>query len=100
VVGLLVGGIVAFAVLLVMGVLGAVLSLVFGLVVLPFKLLGFLFRGLGLLIAIPFVVLFAILGVLILGAGAVMLFVPFFPLVVVGLGIWWLFGKRRHPATS
>ena len=56
-IGMLIGGVLGLAGLIVFGVLGAVFALLFGLLVLPFKLLGFALRGVGFLIALPFLFL-------------------------------------------
>lgn len=97
---LMVLGLVGLALFLVLGIVGTILSLVFGLVLLPFKLLGLAFRGVAFLIALPLILLFAILGVLVIGGGLLALFVPLLPLALVGLGLWWLLRRRPHPAAS
>jgi len=73
---LVVGGALVFAALMLLGVIWTMVSLVFWLVLIPFKLLGFLFKGV-----------------------AALLLLPALPLVLLGLGIWWLM-KRRHPPAA
>ena len=67
---------------------------------LPFKILGWLLRGIGLLIAFPFILLACLLGGfgMLLGAGVLVL--PLFPLAVVGAILWWLFHRRGHDASQ
>jgi hypothetical protein len=99
--GLLVLGALGLALGLVLGVLGAVFSLVFGLIVLPFKLIGFAFRGLAFLLVLPFLALAAIVGVMVFGFGMLMFLAPLAPLALMAWGIWWLVKPRRaHPVTN
>jgi hypothetical protein len=95
--GLFVLGALAFAGLLIFGVLWAALSLVFWLVLLPFKLLGLVFKGMAVIFMLPFLLLLAIGAVLAFGFGLFMFFIPALPLVLVALGVWWLM-KRRAPS--
>lgn len=97
-IGLMVMGVVGLVLLIVFGILGTVLSLVFGLVLLPFKLIGLAFRGVAFLIALPFILLFAIGGAILFGAGILVVLTPIFPLLLIGLGVWWLL--KRRPATT
>jgi len=73
------------------------LSLVFWIVLLPFKLLGLAFKGMAFVLMLPFFLLFAIGAALLFGFGLFMFFIPALPLVLVALGIWWLM-KRRAPS--
>jgi len=101
---LLVGGVALFIVLAVAGLVLGALSLAGALIALPFKLLGFAFKGLGMLLALPFILLFGALGallfgglgVLVLGAGLVAVALPLLPFAFVAWGLWWLL--RRKPA--
>ena len=95
---LVVGGAIAFAALVFLGVVGAVVSLVFSLVLLPFKLLGFLFKGVAALLLVPFALVLGLVGFLVFGAGILVLLVPAFPLVLLALGVWWLVKRREQPA--
>ena len=83
---------VAFAALLVVGVLAAGLSLIF----LPFQILGWIFKGLGLLLFIPLMLVFAFVGVMVFGVGMAFFLVPLVPLVLV---VWLLWRALRRPAT-
>ena len=94
---LVVGGAVALAAVIFLGVIWAVVSLVFSLVLLPFKLLGFLFKGVAALLLVPFMLVLGLVGFLALGAGILVLLVPAFPLVLLALGIWWLVRRREQP---
>ena len=96
---LVVGGAILLAVLVFLGVIGAVLSLVFTLVLLPFKLIGFLFKSaVALVLLVPFLLVLGIVGVLALGAGLIALFLPLLPFALLGLGIWWLMKRRQQAA--
>ncbi len=66
---LVVGGAIALAALVFIGVIWAVVSLVFSLVLLPLKLLGFLFKGVAALLLVPFMLVLGLVGVLVFGAG-------------------------------
>ena len=99
-IGLLVAGVVGFTVLLVIGILGAVLAMLFGLLILPFKLLGFALKGLGFLIALPFLALAGVIAAIVFGAGVLILFAPAIPLLLLAAGIWWLVRRGRRPQTA
>ena len=91
----------AFAAVVVFGVLASVFSLVLGLIALPFRILGWLFHGAVALLAIPFIVLFAVLGVVIFGAGMLFLFVPALPIVALAFLAYWLVRRnQRHAAAA
>ncbi len=95
-IGLLIGGVLGFVGLLVFGVVGVVLALVVSLLVLPFKLLGLAFKGVGFLIALPFLLLGGLLLLIACGVGAIALFTPLVPLAVLVLAIVWLTRRRRR----
>ena len=97
---LLVGGVLLLVALMVLGVIGFVFSLVFSLVLLPFKLLGFLFKGLAGLVLLPVLLVLGLVGALVFSAGLIALLAPCLPLVLIGLGIWWLVKRREQPAAS
>ena len=88
----------AFAAVVVFGVLASVFSVVLGLIALPFRILGWLFHGAVALLAIPFIVLFAVLGVVIFGAGMLFLFVPALPIIALALLAFWLVRRNQHHA--
>ena len=84
----------AFAALIVVGVLISVFTVVGWFLWLPFKILGWALRGIGLLIAFPFILLALLLGGfgILLGTGVLVL--PFVPLAAMGALVWWFFHKR------
>lgn len=89
---LLVMAVVGFTVLVVVGVLAAGLSLIF----LPFKIMGWMIKGVGLLLFIPVMLLFGFIGLMVFGVGMLMFLLPFLPLALLA----WLLWKalRRSPA--
>jgi len=93
---MLIGGVLGFVGLLVFGVLGVVLALVVSLLVLPFKLIGLAFKGVGLLLALPFLLLGGLLLLIACGVGAIALFAPILPLALIVLAIVWLTRRRRR----
>jgi hypothetical protein len=84
----------AFTVLIVIGVLISVFSVAGWFLWLPFKIIGWALRLVGLLIAAPFIILGCMLGGFgfLLGTGFMLL--PLFPLLAVGGILYWLFHKR------
>jgi hypothetical protein len=85
-----------FAALIVVGVLISVFSVVGWFLWLPFKIIGWALRAIGVLIAFPFILLACMLGGFGILLGAGVLLVPLFPLAVVGAILWWLFHRRGH----
>jgi hypothetical protein len=96
---LAVAGALALAALVFLGLIWAVVSLVFSIVLIPFKLIGFLLRGVAALLLVPFMLALGLVGFLVFGAGMLLFLVPAFPLVLIALGIWWLVKRGRQPAT-
>ena len=88
----------AFAALIVVGVLISVFSVVGWFLWLPFKILGWVLRVVGLLFALPFVIIALLLGGFGVLLGTGVLLIPLFPLLLVGGVFWWLFRDRRRPA--
>jgi len=87
------------AALLVFGVLAAVAAFVWWIVVLPFKLLGLVFRGAAVLLALPFLLIAGFIGLLVFGAGVLAFMMPALPLVLLILGVVWLV-RRRSRSTA
>ena len=82
--------------LVLVGLAWAALSLFFGLVLLPFKLLGLMFRGLAALLALPFLLIFGLAALILFGAGAlVFLLLPLLPLALVVLAVILLARRGR-----
>jgi hypothetical protein len=98
---LLVLAALAFAAVVVFGVLASVFSIVLGLIALPFRIIGWLLHGALALLAIPFLIVFAIVGVLVFGAGMLFMLVPALPIVALGfLAIWLVRRNQRHAAAT
>ncbi len=96
---LVVLGVLGMAALLVFGVLAAVAAFVWWIVVLPFKLLGLVFRGAAVLLALPFLLIAGFIGLLVFGAGVLAFMMPALPLVLLILGVVWLV-RRRSRSTA
>lgn len=94
---LVLGGL-AMVATLVLGVLWVAAGLLFWLVTLPFRLVGFAFKGVAALIALPFIVLFGILAAIGVGVGFLLFFVPLLPAIVLIWLVFWL--TRRRIATA
>ena len=94
---LMVLGFVGLIALVVVGLFASVLSFICWVLFLPFQILGWVFRGLGALLAFPFVLLFAIIGAVIFGFGALLFLLPVVPLALMVALIWWLFSRRSKP---
>ena len=97
---LLVLGALAFAAVVVFGVVASVFGLAIWLITLPFRIVGWLFHGLALLFALPFLAAFGVIALVVLGAGMVMFLVPLLPFVLIGLGAWWLVRRNQRSAAS
>lgn len=89
----------AFAALIVVGALLSVFSVVGWFLWLPFKILGWVLRIVGLFIALPFILIACFLGGfgVLLGAGVLLL--PLLPLIAIFAGLWWLL-RPRGPSHS
>lgn len=92
-------GAIGFVIVAALALLGSLAALVLWVFVLPFKLLAFVFRGLAGLLALPFLLVFGIIGAVLFAAGMFAFFVPALPFVLLGMGIWWLM-RRRHPVRA
>ena len=97
---LLVGGMLVVASLVILGLIVSMISFVVWLVLLPFKLLGFLFQGVAALLLLPFLLVLGFVGVLAFGVGLIAFLLPAMPLVLLALGIWWLVKRRQGPAAA
>ena len=97
---LLVIGVLAFTAMLVMSVLIGALGLVTGIVLLPFRILGWAFNLFGFLLALPLLVIPTIVvgTVLLVVRGVALL--PILPVVVLGYVIYRLARGRSHTPRS
>jgi len=93
-------GFVLVIALILIGLAWAALSAVFWVVLLPFKLLGLVFRGLAALFALPFLLVFGLAGALLFGAGALIFLLPLLPFVLVVLGAALLVRRNRGTRTT
>src|SRR5262245_8266441 len=76
---LVVFSMLAFGVLLVLGMLAGVLCMVGWLIALPFRLFGLAIHVVAAFLALPLIALFGILGFLIFGFGTLLLLIPLAP---------------------
>lgn len=90
----LVGLVLGFTALVVLGVLALAFSLVVGLVTLPFRILGF---GIKLVVGLLFLPFFLLLGLFGFGLGMLFLMARLLPLVLLIAGIVWLVRRGRRP---
>jgi hypothetical protein len=95
------GAVGVLAGLVVLSALAGVVSLVFWVVLLPFKLLGLVFRGIAFLLFLPFLLLFGGGIVLLVGLPILLtLLVIAAPAVLFALAIVWLAKKTMHRAAA
>jgi hypothetical protein len=75
----------------------AVIALLCWVFVIPFQLLSMVFKGLAVLLLLPFLVVFGIIAAALFGVGFLLFAIPALPLLVIVGVIWWLASRRRHP---
>ena len=100
VVGSIVAVAITFAVIVVIGVVVAILAALFGILILPFQLLAWLLRGLGFLVALPFLIRGGLLLAVVFGVGLLPALIPFLPFVLAFWLVWRLFIRKRRPASA
>ena len=89
-------GVLGIVALALCGLFVAGISLVLWVLFLPFRILGFVLRGVGFLLAIPFMLVFGLLGVVIFGFGGLIFLVPFVPFALIAFLVWrWMRGRPR-----
>lgn len=94
--------------LAVFGLLWAVASLVCWVLVLPFKLLGFIFKSLAVVLALPVILVAVVIGTLmvgvvgvtVFGVGLLMFLLPAAPFALIALAVWWIVRRRGRAAAS
>lgn len=96
--GLFAGGVLAVLAVVFFGVVMGLISLVFSLILLPFKLLGFVFRSIASLLLLPLLIIPAIVVAIAFGLGFFALVVPALPIILIALAVWWLMRRRDRPA--
>lgn len=96
--------IAGFVTLLTIGfvfIVVAGIAVVLSVVILPFQLLGWLFKGLGLLIVLPFLLLLGTFCFLLFGFGALVLVIPLAPFLVLTYLLWrWMRGRTRATVSA
>lgn len=93
---LLVLGAVGLAVAMVVGLVASILGAVLWLVFLPFKLLGWLVKGVAMLALMPFLLVAGLVAAALTGALALAFFTPLLPLAALVLFVVWL-ARRGRP---
>ena len=86
----------AFSALIVVGVLLSVFSVVGWFLWLPFKVIGWALKLVGLLFALPFLAIAVLIGGFAVFMSAGFLLLPLFPLLLLG-GLAWLVFRPRRP---
>ena len=95
------GAVGVLAGFVILSALAGVVSLVFWVVLLPFRLLGLVFRGIAFLLLLPFLLLFGGGIVLLIGLPLLLtLLVIAAPAVLFALAIVWLARKAVHRAAA
>ena len=98
---LLVMGFLGLVALAVTALFAAGVSLVCWVVFLPFRIMGWFFKGLGFLLALPFMLLFGVVAFFIFGFGAVLFLVPFAPFALLAFLLWrWMRGRPRAAVSA
>ena len=86
---------------MIVGLVVAAISMALWLVFLPFQLLGWIFRGLGLMLALPFLLVFGVLGFLIFGIGVFVFMIPCAPFLLLAYLLWrWMRGRPRATVSA
>jgi hypothetical protein len=93
-------GFAALVVLAVVSALFGIAALLFWIVLLPFRLLGFAFKALGALLFLPVVLVVGLVAVAVVGVPLLLVaLLPAIPLALLVVGIWWL-AKRGVRSAS
>ncbi len=95
-------GFAALVLLALVGALWGLAALVLWIVLLPFRLLALIFKGLAALFFLPFFVLFGIFLAVLIGIPLLLVvLVPALPVLLLVLGIVWLARRGvRHAAPA
>ena len=82
--------------LVAIGLVLATVALVLWVVLLPFRILGVAFKLAAALLALPFLLVFALIGATLFGAGILLFLTPALPFVLVVLFVFWLVRRNRR----
>lgn len=84
-------GLAGLVLVAVLGAVGGLLALLFWLITLPFRILGFAFRLLGALLMLPFLLLGGLVLAVVVGIPVLFaVLLPALPVVLLAWLIWWL----------
>jgi len=87
--------------LLVIGLVGGLLKLVFWVLLLPLRLVGLFLKLLVGLLLLPVFLVVAVVGVLGFGLIALLgLLLPLLPIILLGLGVWAVVKLVSRPAVA
>lgn len=93
---LVVGMVSLLVTVAVVGILAGGIAMVLWLVFLPFRILGWAFKAIGLVLALPFLLVFGVVGFLIFGMGTMIFMIPFVPFLLLSWFLWrWMRGRPR-----
>jgi hypothetical protein len=96
--GLLALGFMAFVMIAVLGAVLGLASLLVWFVMLPFRLLGFVFKALGALLFLPLFLLLGLVICAVVGLPLLLALLPALPIALLVLAVWWLARRGAHPA--
>jgi len=87
--------------LLVIGLVGGLLKLVFWVILLPLRLVGLFLKLLVGLLLLPVVLVAVVVGALAFGLIAILgLLLPLLPIILLGLGVWAIVKLVSRPAVA
>jgi len=82
--------------LVAFGLVLATVAVVLWVVLLPFRLLGVALKLAAFLLALPFLLLFGVLGAAIFGAGILLFLTPALPFLLLVIAVFWLVRRNRR----
>ena len=92
-------GFAAFVVFAVVSALCGIAALLFWVVLLPFRLLGFVFKALGALLFLPVLAIVGLVVAVLVGVPLLIAaLIPALPIVLLVAAVWWLAKRGFRPA--
>jgi len=97
----IVGLVTLFLTVAIVGVVAGGVAMALWLVFLPFRILGWAFKAIGFLLALPFLLIFGLIGVVLFGVGALVFVIPFAPFLLLSWLVWrWMRGRPRATVSA